>query len=203
MNATEEQRDISTEIANLEAKIRAIAPEVVAGDKRAMTEVKRLKAEIQSLTDEQQLQTLAEQEEQRRAREATEAQDRAEREEALQGFVREMGSLITVEKRISRLLDDLGSAAGQYVTLTKELERLSNRAASASFSIHRGNLARDLERFLRARVAEFIPGLQSKRSDAVPLETKHSSVLEIAKAALELPIAPRRQANPAPDTATV
>ena len=197
---TMEHRDINAEIEDLEAQIRGIAPEVVAGDKAALAKAAKLRMDIQGLQDEQQIRTLASQEEQRRANEAAAAQDQAIRKAALKEFVKGAGALIDLEKKITGLVDDLGAAANQYVTLTKDLERLSNRAASPSVSLTKGNLARDLEHFLRARMKPFITGLQGTRADAVALETKHAHILEIAKAALAMPLGPRKRREPVEDT---
>ena len=121
----EQTTTLEQQIADLEGELRAIAPEVLSGDAKAVAKRWELQAQIQTTRDEIRLRDMANQEERRREDEAAQADALAKQEEAKQEYLRLFEERIEVNRQIEKQL------AGTVELLRKHKD-LGDRASAAS-----------------------------------------------------------------------
>lgn len=183
--------DIESEIEELNDRLRVIAPEVVADEKQAVAEAKKIKRQVAELEDQSRLRDMAAEEQTRRAAEAAAKQDLENREAARQEFARGLEAFVEIEKDISRLTAELLSKCKAYIDKAIHLSGAAVRAADPSIQANTDGLRRTLGNFLRANMMDVIPDVRGERAHAQPLEQQHAKWVDATKASFGQPLPPR------------
>lgn len=182
----EESVDIDPRLQELEDMRRAIAPEVLAGNKSAVQKDKAIKREIEEFHRRKEIEVLAEAEEKRRAEEARAAAEEQNRREALRalaaGLEERQRSLDDIDQHVDKILRIVEAE----VKRDNELRKLANRAKAG---VNPKPLVERLPVHLHARLGEALPRFEKihryserlKEADARSLQILKDKVRELDK----------------------